>query len=294
MSADSPTVVCDCRNNLGESVVWDEKTARLWWANIHEREIWSWSPTDGRAPVGTKLDERVGAIGLRQSAGLIVALESGFSFHDPETGTTQRIADVERELPTTRLNDGRIDPAGRFVCGGMDESSPQKGISAVYVLDAGGKPKTLINGIHCANSICWSPDGAVFYFTDMPSRRIDAYDYDVSTGEVSNRRTFVDLRDEVGLADGSTVDADGYLWNAQWGGGKVVRYAPDGSVDREVGLPVSNPTCLCFGGEDLSTLYITSAWFGLDVSARAREPHAGSILALRPGVRGVPEHRFAV
>lgn len=294
MSADTPTVVCDCRNNLGESVVWDAKTSRLWWANIHEGEIWSWTPTGGRAPIRVKLDERVGAIGLRQSAGLVVALASGFAFFDPETGETQRIAEVEAELSSTRLNDGRIDPAGRFVCGGMDESSPQQGISAVYALDSHGKTQTLIKGIHCANSICWSPDGSVFYFTDMPSRRIDAYDYDVATGEASNRRVFVDLSEEAGLADGSTVDAEGYLWNAQWGGGKVVRYAPDGSVDREIALPVSNPTCLCFGGEDLSTLYITSAWFGLDASAHGRQPHAGSIFALRPGVRGVPEHRFAV
>lgn len=293
MSINTPHVVCDCRNNLGESVVWDAETSTLWWANIHEGEIWSWSPAANVPAVRTKLTERVGAIGLRRTGGLVLALASGFAFYDQDTGETSRIIDVEPELSSTRLNDGRIDPAGRFICGGMDEATPQKPISAVYALDSQRQTKALINGIHCANSICWSPDGSVFYFTDMPSRRIDAYDYDVTRGEVSNRRTFVDLGKETGLADGSTVDAEGFLWNAQWGGGKIVRYAPDGTIDREVPLPVSNPTCLCFGGEDLSTLYITSAWFGLNDSARAAEPYAGSIFAMQPGVRGIHEHRFA-
>lgn len=286
-------IALDCRNNLGESIVWDTQTQRLWWANIHDGEIWSWAPDSGDEPSSFRVGERVGAVGLRSGNGLVAALETGFAFFDPESGKVERLTDVESALPTTRLNDGRIDPAGRFVCGGMDEASPQQAISAVYSLGPQNQLKSLINGVHCANSICWSPDGRTLYFTDMPSRRIDAYDYDATAGEVSNRRTFVDLSAEPGLADGSTVDADGCLWNAQWGGGKVVRYTPDGAVEREIHLPVSNPTCLCFGGGDLSTLYITSAWFGLDEAGRDAEPHAGSVFAIRPGVRGIPEYRFA-
>ena len=194
---------------------------------------------------------------------------------------------------TTRLNDGRVDPAGRFVCGGMDEADPQEGISAVYSLGRDRRAVSLLAGVHCANSICWGPDGRTMYFTDMPTRRIDMFDYDPLTGAAVNRRTFADLSNEPGLADGSTVDAEGFLWNAQWGGNKVVRYAPDGSVDREIALPISNPTCLCFGGDDLDVLFITSAWFGLDDAARVREATAGGIFALRPGVKGLPEHRYA-
>ena len=130
------------------------------------------------------------------------------------------------------------------------------------------------------------------YFTDMPSRKIEAFDYDIATGTVCNRRLFADLGNEAGLADGSTVDAEGYLWNAQWGGGKIVRYSPQGAVDREIFLPVENPTCLTFGGAELDILFVTTAWFGLDEERRRKQPHAGSLFALRPGVRGFRENRY--
>lgn len=287
-----PRVVLDCRNNLGESIVWDERAGRLWWANIHVGEVWSWDPFGSAAPEIFPIGRRVGAIGLRAGDGLVLALENEFAFYDPKTGALQPIADVEADLPTTRLNDGRIDPAGRFLCGGMHEAMPQRHISAVYALDPDGTIKRRIGDIACANSTCWSPDGRTLYFANMPLRRIDAYDYDVANGEISNPRLFASLEGEPGLADGSAVDAEGYLWNAQWGGGKLVRYAPDGTVDRQVALPVTNPTCLAFGGPDLDVLFITSAWFGLDDARRAAEPLAGSLFAFRPGVRGLPEHRF--
>jgi L-arabinonolactonase len=175
----------------------------------------------------------------------------------------------------------------------MDEGRPQRAVSAVYSLDTAGKVQRLIKEVACANSTCWSPDGTILYFTDMPTRRIDALDYDVATGAASNRRMFVDLAREPGFADGSAVDADGYLWNAQWGGGKLVRYSPQGAVDREIELPVTNPTCLTFGGPDLDILFITSAWFGLDEEARAGQPAAGGLFAMKPGVHGRLENRFA-
>lgn len=287
------TVALDCRNNLGESVLWDDRLQRLVWVNIHAAEIWTWQPDEQTEPVARSLPERIGAIALTEGAGLVAALEASFVAVDASTNSPACIATIDRPHNSTRLNDGRVDPAGRFVCGGMDEASPQQGISAVYVLGQGAAVSTLIEGVHCTNSLCWSPDGGTLYFTDMPSRRIEAFDYDVATGQASNRRLFADLSNEPGLADGSVVDAEGYLWNAQWGGSKVVRYAPDGSVDREIALPVSNPTCLTFGGPDLDILFITSAWFGLSDAQRAAEPHAGSIFALRPGVKGLPEHRYA-
>jgi L-arabinonolactonase len=127
----------------------------------------------------------------------------------------------------------------------------------------------------------------------MPTRRIDALDYDVVTGHVGNRRLFASLADQPGSADGSVVDAEGCLWNAQWRGAKLVRYRPDGRIDREIALPVSNPTCLAFGGPNLDILFVTSAWFTLSDEERKREPHAGSLFAFRPGVCGRPEYRYA-
>jgi L-arabinonolactonase len=286
-------VALDCRNDLGESIIWDHREQRLWWVNIHDRQIWKWSPFSADDPEIFILDERVGAIALREKGGIAVALESGFAMFDAANGRLDRIVDVETDQPTTRLNDGRADPAGRFVCGGMDEANPQRHISAVYSLDRDRNLARLIDGVACSNSICWSPDDRTLYFTDMPNRRIDAFDYDVTTGTASNRRTFADLSAESGFADGSTVDSEGGVWNAQWGGSKVVRYTADGTVDREIFLPVTNPTCISFGGPDLDVLFISTARFGLDEWTLANEPHAGSIFAVKPGFRGLPEHRFA-
>jgi L-arabinonolactonase len=166
-------------------------------------------------------------------------------------------------------------------------------LSALYSLESDHTTRQLLSGVSCANSLCWSGDGRTLYFADMPSRRIDAFGYDVGSGALSNKRLFASVAAEPGLADGSIVDAEDCLWNAQWGGGKIMRYTPDGAIDREVRLPVSNPTCLAFGGPNLDILFVTTAWFGLNDTERAAQPHAGSIFAFRPGVRGRPENRYA-
>ena len=288
-----PKVILDSRIELGESIVWNDQEQMLYWVDIHAGNLWFWNGDSNTQAKTLHLPERVGALGLCEGGGVVLALASGFAKFDPQLRKLERLADVESDLPTTRLNDGRIDSAGRFVCGGMDEGTPQQPLSSLYSLGADGKVRRLLDGISCANSICWSPDGATMYFTDMPTRRIDAFDYAVATGELSNRRLFANLEGEPGYADGSLVDADGDLWNAQWGGYKIVRYRPDGTVEREVCLPVANPTCMTFGGPDLDILFVTSAWFGLSDEERARQPHAGSIFAFRPGVRGRKEYRYA-
>jgi L-arabinonolactonase len=286
-----PEVVLDCRNQLGESIVWDDREGVLHWANIHDREIWTWNPFSSDDPRVMTLPERVGAIGLRDGGGLVVALEKGFALVNGDT--LDPVTRIEEHLATTRLNDGRVDPFGRFVCGGMDEASPQQAIAAVYGLQADGSVSTILSGVHCTNSLCWSSDGRTLYFTDMPTRQIDVFDYDLEKGIASSRRCFASLATEPGLADGSIIDAEDCLWNAQWRGSKLVRYRPDGSVEREVPLPVSNPTCMAFGGPDLDILFVTSAWFTLTDEERHNEPFAGSLFAFRPGVKGRKEHRYA-
>ncbi|MDR5734008.1 SMP-30/gluconolactonase/LRE family protein [Caballeronia sp. LZ025] len=284
----SPEVVLDCRNCLGESPVWDDISQTLHWTNIHAREIWSWKLSEHEPTVRT-MPERIGAIGLRAGGGLVLALESGFATLDDASMQPALLATLPMPAPHTRLNDGRVSPDGRFVCGGMNEETPQLATAALHSLDADCRVRELLPAISCANSLCWSPDGRTMYFSDMPTRRIDAFDY--ADGEIANRRAFAKLATP-GAPDGSIVDEEGFLWNAQWGGGKLVRYAPDGSVEREVALPVSNPTCMIFGGAQLDIMFITSAWFTLDDAARARESHAGSLFAWRPGVRGLPSSRF--
>ncbi len=284
-----PDVQLDCRNILGESPVWDDREQLLYWVNIHAAELWAWRP--GIAARTVELPERVGAIGLREQGGLVLALESGFALLDSLDAEIHTVRRVESPAHT-RMNDGRVDPFGRFLCGGMNEETPQGSNAALYSLSADGRVTKLLDGIGCTNSLCWSPDGRTMYFSDMPTGRIDAFEYDARLGAIANRRTFATLK-QPGAPDGSIVDAEGHLWNAQWGGGKLVRYRPDGSVEREVALPVSNPSCVAFGGPELDILYVTSAWFTLDDAARAREPHAGSLFAFRPGVRGLPPERFA-
>jgi L-arabinonolactonase len=288
---EEPVLVLDCRNELAECVLWDDRQGLLWWTNIHAAELWSWDPFDETGPVVHPMPDRVGAFGLCEGGGLILGLASSFALYDPPSGEVMTIVDVEGDLPTTRLNDGRVDAFGCFVCGGMDEGSAQASISAVYRLDEHRRVAPIITGVRCANSICWSPDGSEMYFADMPTGRIDVYTY-LPQATPRWKRHLAKV-DGVGLPDGSQVDAEGYLWNAEWGGSRIVRYAPDGTVDRAIGMPVANPTCLTFGGPGLDVLFVSTARFGLLESDLASQPKAGGIFALRPGVRGRAEHRYA-
>ncbi|MDO6406607.1 SMP-30/gluconolactonase/LRE family protein [Pantoea phytobeneficialis] len=289
---ESPQVILDCQNVLGESILWDDRTNQLWWTNIHAREVWCWAPGQQISPRIYAMQQRVGAIALCEGPGIALALEKGFGMMDTATGAVEWCADVESAVPDTRLNDGRVDPAGRFLCGGMHEGSPQLPHSALWRWEGNNQVSLCLPHVSCANSLCWSPDGKTLYFTDMPEGTINAYPYNPDTGEVGEPRLFADLAEQPGLADGSVVDEEGYLWNAQWGGARIVRYSPDGAIDRIVSLPIDNPTCLTFGGPQRDVLFITSAWWGLTEDQRQQQPFAGSVFAFRPGVRGQREHRF--
>lgn len=289
---DAPLSVLDCHNILGESILWDDRSEMLWWTNIHAREIWSWSPWQSAAPRVFPISQRVGALALRETSGLAVALETGFGLFDSENGEVTFVAEVDNGTAKVRLNDGRVDPAGRFICGGMHEGQPQRPLASLWSWEGEQQVTRILPAIACANSICWSPDGNLLYFTDMPEGRIKTYSWDKISGRPDSPRHFADLSDQPGLADGSVVDAEGYLWNAQWGGARLVRYAPDGHIDRIVPLPVENPTCLTFGGRNLDVLFVTSAWWELSEVQKAKQPLAGNLFAFKPGVYGQRENRF--
>lgn len=283
-------VAADVRHELGESVLWDDRTGELVWVNIHRREIWRRNATGSL--IRHELPDRVGAIGLRQGPGYVVALAKGFGLFDPARSRYEPIAPIEIGLPNTRLNDGRCDRSGNFVCGGMSERGLSGKPSALYRFRADGTVETLLGDIMCANSTCFSPDGKTMYFADMPTGIIRAYCYGPDA-PLGASRLFFDFAGRSGLPDGSIVDSEGFLWNAHWGAGRVTRHAPDGSVEREIVLPVTNPTCLAFGGADLRTLFISSATFQLSAETLAGEPLAGAILSIRVEVPGIPEPRFA-
>jgi L-arabinonolactonase len=272
-----------------EGPVWSEESQRLYWTDIESRTLLSLDPRSGSL-ARRAMSGKVCSLAFRERGGLLIAFEKRLCFFDPEKGSERQIAEVESDLPTTRLNDGRCDRQGRFVVGGFDSS--QKGLSAAYRLDADLSLHRLFGGLSSANSTCFSLDGRTMYYADTPQAVIWAFDYDPETGEPRNRRLFCDFRGQPGLPDGSVIDADGCLWNAQWNGGRVVRYRPDGSLERVLEVPCRNPTSLAFGGAALDTLYITTSRLTLTEEEARLQPLSGTLLAVRPGVRGLPESRF--
>lgn len=277
---------------LGECTIWCDREQVLWWVDIRGPSLKRYNPANGevRAIV---LPEFIGSFGLTRSGGdMIAGMKSGLYFLDPASGALKVIAQPEKNLPNNRFNDARCDRAGRF-WGGTMQDGPRAPAGSLYRLDPNGSCTPIRGGIFVPNSIAWSPDDKVMYFADTHRHLIWVYDFDIAQGAMRNERVFADCSDRPGKPDGSCVDADGCLWNAEYGGSRVVRYTPDGGIDRVVSLPVSNVTCCCFGGKDLDTLYISTARQRMTPEQLAREPLAGNVFACRPGVPGLPEARFA-
>ncbi len=296
--------VLQCENHLGEGPVWDVEEARLYWVDgtgrrVGRPAIWRFDPVTGKVE-NWSLAHDVGAMALRRGGGAVLALDDGFYFFEFGRGKLDLISLVEPEQPRTRLNDGKCDRRGRFFAGGMDDKEELK-ICGLWRLDSDLRVTKVEDGIICTNGPCWSPDNKTFYLADSFQGEIWAYDYDISLGTISNKRVFASFRNDPGVADGSTVDEEGFLWNAQVISGDLVRYAPDGSIDRRIGMPVKNITSVMFGGPKLDELYVTSM-------ARVKHPAvhdrftkevrpqflAGSLFRITGlGIRGIPEPRFA-
>lgn len=280
--------VGDTLDLLGEGPVWCAREQALYWVDIRapavrrlaeDGEVTSW-----------EMPEQVGSIALREAGGILVALKSALSVFDPVTGAVSKVADAPGHHAGLRFNDGKCDRQGRFWVGTM-RAGATAAPGTLYRLDDRGCV-AMLDGIEIPNSLCWSPDGRTMYFSDSPKRVIWAFPYDPATGEIGERRVFAKF-DAPLVADGGTVDAEGYLWSANYNGWRVTRLAPDGTVDRIVPVPASNITSCAFGGPDLGTLYITSAYQGLDDAARGKQPAAGGLFAIDVGVKGLPEARYA-
>ena len=229
---------------------------------------------------------------LRKKGGAVLALRSGFHFFDFASGEVERINTTQPGELRPRLNDGKVDRAGRFVAGSMDYEE-RDGLGKLFRLDPDLKLTGLDTGIICSNGPCWSPDGGTFYFTDTTRRLIYAYDYDIETGEVRSRRVFTSFEKLRGFPDGATVDEEGYLWSVEVYSGRLIRFDPYGVVDRIVGLPVQSTTSIIFGGADLDIAYVTSMARPMGYEYH-REREAGCVFAVYGlGVRGRPEPRFA-
>ncbi|MDR3496258.1 MAG: SMP-30/gluconolactonase/LRE family protein [Ancalomicrobiaceae bacterium] len=290
MSAKVYTVV-EARNLLGEGIVWDGVAEQVLWTDIHGKALWSYEPASGEA-LSRALPERLACFAPLAGGRIAAGFVGGVRRYDPRSGVGSEFVPVEDDIPATRLNDGKLDRAGRLVFGTMDEGNGEtQPIGAVWSWDGMRAPRKLFGGVIVTNSIAFSPEGDRMYFADSPTRTIWVFDYDVTTGEPSNRRVFAQTSGS--YPDGSCVDADGCLWNAEWDGSCVTRYTPEGRIDRKIALPVSRPTCPAFGGPEQDVLYLTSARIGLDAVRLAEEPLAGSLFAVRPGVTGLEDARFA-
>jgi L-arabinonolactonase len=284
-------VACEDRDLLGEGPLWDVEEQRLYWIDSYGPAIHSMDAKGGDRRRWS-LPEPIGSMALRKRGGAIVSLRSGFHTFDFSTGETRRLNETQPGERRPRLNDGKVDRQGRFLAGSMDfeERDP---VGKLFRLDPDLSLHLLDEGIICSNGPCWSPDGRTFYFADTGRRAIYAYDYDTATGNLLSRRLFASFEKLRGLPDGATVDAEGYVWSVEVYSGRLIRFDPEGVVDRIVGLPVQSTTSLTFGGADLDVAYVTSMARPM-AGQRHKEREAGCLFAIHGlGVRGLPEPRFA-
>ena len=276
---------------LGEGPTWVAATRKLVFVDILAPAIIVSDPQDGSFQTHP-MPELVSAVVPRARGGFLAALQTGLKAVDLDTGQVTSIASPESDKPGNRFNDGKCDRRGRFWAGTLAIDTTA-GHGSLYRLDPDGRCTLMDEGFTISNGLGWSPDDRRFYFTDSGARCIYAYDFDIVSGTLANRRTFVALPEGVGSPDGLAVDAEGFVWSAHWDGWCVTRYDPDGRVDRVINVPVPRPTSCAFGGPDLSTLYVTSARIRLSAQQLAEAPLSGSVFALRAGVRGLPETPFA-
>lgn len=283
-------VLVDSRNTLGEGATWCDATHALYWTDIEGACLWR-CRADGSDLAQWPMPERLACFALTHDPDvLLVGLATHLAFFDLRSGAFTRIVDVEPELPT-RLNDGRCDPFGAFVFGMKDEGGdPPRAIGGFYRLNPDLTLERLaLPAAAIANSIAFSPDGTKMVFCDSLVREILVCDY--SRAGVAGVRTFARLTDADGDPDGSTMDRDGGLWNAQWGGRRVVRYAADGVETERIAVPTAQPSCAALDGD--GRLYVTSARVGLSDDALESDADAGGVFVAQTRHAGLPTARFA-
>lgn len=285
-------LVLDLHNALGEGVTWCARSQSLYWTDIHRSMLWRFFPAK-QATQQWKLPERLASFALcEDDRWLLLGLASGLAFFHLATGELMRITDVEADLPT-RLNDGACDRQGRFVFGTLHEPAdgePREALGNFYRLHADLSLERLpLDSVAISNSIAFSPDGATMYYCDSTRGIIHQCNYG---DQLSDTRTYIDLSCLDGDPDGSAVDSEGGLWNAQWGLGRVVRYDREGRESFVVDVPTKQPTRVAFGGPDLRTLYITSARDGLSEERLSSDRHAGGLFAIDVPYNGLIEPRF--
>jgi sugar lactone lactonase YvrE len=300
--ATPPPVECvvPSRDKLGEGCLWDAEAQALWWLDIaRPTRIHRYTPGNGEHKIWAS-PLLLTAIAKKASGGFIVGGEDGVYSWDEVTGKTQAFCRPEADIPRNRMNDGAVDPQGRFWIGSMMQNIGPQGEDMDITADTGklfrvkpdGTAQIMERNIGVSNGPCWSPDGRIFYFSDSKNQVIYAYDVNGEEGTITNRRVFNDTKDH-GYPDGATVDAEGFIWSARWEGSCVLRIDPKGRIDRIIAVPATRVTCPVFGGAEMDTLFLTTSRAHVAADVLIQYPEQGGLFAVKPGVKGLLKHTFA-
>ena len=292
MIAEHSIRIGQTRDRLGESPVWDERGQSLYWIDSLTGLIRSLNSATGILEE-FHVPAPIGSMALRDDGGAILALRNGFARYDFESRKLTPDQSIGLDHPDVRLNDGKVDPYGRFVAGTLHgaRAEGEEPLGGLYRLDDSGELELLETNLAVTNGPCFSLDGRTFYLADSPRRVIWAYDYD-RLGPLRNKRVFIDTSSLDSGPDGATVDAEGYLWSVLVRVGAIARFAPDGTLVRRIDMPIRHPTSVAFGGPDLDILYVTS--ISRSTNLADDHPDAGGLFAIEGlGVKGVPPQRFA-
>ncbi|MBD2513461.1 SMP-30/gluconolactonase/LRE family protein [Nostoc sp. FACHB-973] len=281
--------ILDARARLGEGPIWDSIKKQLYWIDIFNHRVHQFDPVTGKNRF-FDVGDVVGAIATAGTDRLIMALRHHLAFLNTQTGEVTPILEIEGNLPSNRLNDGKCDSKGRFWFGSM--SSIEKPDASLYRYDTDGSLHVMETGLTISNGLGWSPNQEIFYLADSPKQKIYAYDFNSVTGNINNRRIFVDLTHESFYPDGLTIDSQGNIWSAMWNGWCVIRFNRKGEEILRLKLPVPLVTSCTFGGEDLQTLYITTGSVGLSQAEIDKSFYSGDLFALETDVTGLPSYDF--
>lgn len=296
MSQAEVRLLVDCKNLLGEGVMWNTEEQRVYWTDVYGKRLFRCN-AEGNELESFELPEKMASFAFDPNGDLLAAFASGLFRFQPGSGRCERLTEFEPEQAATRLNDGRCDRAGRFVVGGCHEGfyNPVSSVlsyAASSQSATSSKPATLLRDVALTNGIAFSVDGRRMFFSDSESLVYHCFDYEPETGELGEPQVFATVPRGEGFADGACVDASDRLWSSRYYGGCVQQYNPDGSLGIRVEVPTRCVSCVCFGGPQLDTLFITTGRKDLSDKQLASEPQAGGLFCVKPGARGLPEARF--
>ena len=284
----SPQNILTARARLGEGPCWNPDEQRLYWVDIYNHRVHQFDPARGDRQF-FDVGEVVGCLAPAGEHRLIMALRNQIAFLDTRDGAVTPIKTIDHPHPETRFNDGKCDAAGRFWFGSICKC---ESMAQLYHYDPDCTLSVMETGLTISNGLGWSPDNQTFYLTDSYRRTIYAYDFDLESGTLSDRRIFIDLTAETFEPDGLAVDQEGCLWSAMWNGWCIIRFDPEGKEMMRVPMPVQRPTCCTFGGADWDILYITTASIGLSQDEIQQSFYSGDVFSLQTDVTGLSTYSF--